>query len=95
VVGEGVVEVEGVGDVDLGLDPQGAGVVDVVGVDGDVAGVHREVAVLGIGSGVGGGEVVAFDGLGDEAVELRGPDPAGDGGDLGVDEPRRLGGEGG
>ncbi len=29
-VGEGLVEVEGVGDVEVGLDVQGAGVVDVV-----------------------------------------------------------------
>ena len=37
--GEGTVEVEGIGEVELGLDVQGAGVVDVVGVDRRMAGV--------------------------------------------------------
>ncbi len=86
---DGVVEVEGVGEVELGLDAQGAGEVDVLVVHGDVAGVDVQVAVLGVRGRVGGGEVEALDGLGDEAVELRGSDPSGDGGDLGVD-PRRL-----
>ena len=36
-VGEGPVEVEGVGDVELGLEPHRAGEVDVVVVDGGVA----------------------------------------------------------
>ena len=45
---QGTVEVEGVGDVEVGLEVQGAGVVDVVLVDRDVAGVDGEVAVLRI-----------------------------------------------
>ncbi len=88
-VDEGVVEVEGVGEVEVGLDVQGAGVVDVVLVDRDVAGVDVQVAVLGIRRRVGGGEVEAFDGLGDEPVELRGADASGDGRHLGVDPARR------
>ena len=90
MVGDGAVEVEGVGDVELGLHVQGAGVVHVVLVDGDVARVDVLPPVLGVLGGVGGGEVVALDGLGDEPVELRGAEASGDGGDLGVDEPRRL-----
>ena len=86
-MGQGLVEVEGVGEVELGLEPQGAGVVDVLVVDRDVAGVDREVAVLGISSRIGGGEVVALDGLRDEPVELRGADPAGDGSDLASTQP--------
>ena len=89
-VDEGVVEVEGVGEVEVGLDVQGAGVVDVVLVDRGVAGVDVQVAVLGIRRRVGGGEVEAFDGLGDEPVELRGADASGDRGDLGVDPRARL-----
>ena len=42
------VEVEGVGEVEVGLDVQGPGVVDVVLVDRDVAGVDVQVAVLGV-----------------------------------------------
>ena len=53
-VDQGVVEVEGVGDVEVGLEVQGAGVVDVVLVDRDVTRVDGEVAVLGIGGGVDG-----------------------------------------
>jgi hypothetical protein len=69
--------------------------VDVVLVHCDVSRVDVLPPVLRIGGGVGDREVVALDGLGDESVELRGADPAGDGGDLGVDEPRRLGRQGG
>jgi hypothetical protein len=94
VVRDGAVEVEGVGDVEVGLEVQGAGVVHVVGVNGDVARVDVLPSVFGVLRGVGGGEVVPLDGLGEEAVELRLPDPPGHGGDLGVDEPRRLGREG-
>ena len=94
-VGEGAVEVEGVGEVEVGFDVQGAGVVDVVGVHGDVAGVDCEVAVLGIGSRVGEGEVEACDGLRDEPVELGGSDLRGDGGNLGVDPSGCFGGQGG
>ena len=57
-VGERPVEVEGVGEVELGLDVQGAGEVDVVPVDRHVARVDGQVAVLRIGGRVGGGEVV-------------------------------------
>ena len=84
------VEVESVGDVELGLEPHGPGEVDVVVVEGRVAGVDGEVAVLRISGRVGSGEVVALDGLRDEPVELGGTDPSGDGGDLRVHEPRSL-----
>ena len=87
-VDEGVVEVEGVGEVEVGLDVQGPGVVDVVLVDCHVAGVDVQVAVLGIRRRVGGSEVEPFDGLGDEAVELCGADASGDRGHLGVDPAR-------
>ena len=89
-VGEGAVEVEGVGDVELGLEAHGAGVVHVVGVEGGVAGVDVEVAVLRIRGRVDVGEVEPLDRLGDQPVQLRRTDPAGDGGDLGVDEPGGL-----
>ena len=84
------VEVEGVGDVELGLDPQGPGEVDVLVVDGDVARVDVQVAVLRVSGRVSCREVVALDGLGDESVELRGADLAGDGSDLRVDPPGCL-----
>ncbi len=51
-VGQGPVEVEGVGEVELGLEPHGAGVVHVLGVQGGVARVDGQVAVLRIGSRV-------------------------------------------
>ena len=89
-VGERAVEVEGVGDVELGLEPHRAGVVHVVVVEGGVARVDVEVAVLRIRSRVDVGEVVPLDRLGDEPVQLRRTDPTGDGGDLGVDEPGGL-----
>ena len=85
-MGERAVEVEGVGDVELGLHAHRAGVVHVVGVEGGVAGVDVEVAVVRIRGRVESGEVVALDRLGDEPVQLRRTDPTGDGGDLGVDE---------
>ena len=78
-VGEGAVEVEGVGDVELGLEAHRAGEVHVVVVDGRVARVDVEVAVLWIRSRVDVGEVVPLDRLGDEPVELRRTDAAGDG----------------
>ena len=77
-------------EVDLGLDAHGAGEVDVVVVHGHVPRIEVEVTVLRIRGRVGDREVVAPDRLGDEAVELLGSDPSGDGGDLRVDEPRRL-----
>ena len=70
-VGEGPVEVEGVGDVELGLEPHRAGEVDVVVVDRGVARVDVEVAVLRVRGRVGLGEVVALDRLRDEPVQLR------------------------
>ena len=94
-VGEGAVEVESVGEVEIGLDVQGAGEVDVVGVDGGVAGVDVLPPVLRIGGRIRGGELEASDGFDEEAVELCGADPPGDCGDLGVDPPGSLGGEGG
>ena len=90
-MGEGPVEVEGVGDVELGLEPHRAGEVHVVVVDGRVAGVDVEVAVLRVRSRIDGGEVVTLDRLRDEPVQLRRPDTTGDRGDLRVDEPRGLG----
>ena len=57
-VGEGAVEVEGVGDVELGLEAHRAGVVHVVGVDRGVARVDVEVAVLRIRGRIESGEVV-------------------------------------
>ena len=89
-MGDGAVEVEGVGEVEVGLEVQGAGVVDVVAVERGVAGVDVEVAVLGVRRRVGGGELEASDGLRDEPLELGGSDLAGDGGDLGVDPPGCL-----
>ena len=92
-VGECAVEVEGVGDVELGLHPHRAGEVHVIGVDRGVARVDVEVAVLRIRSRVDRCEVEAADRLGDEPVQLRRPDPTGDGGDLRVDERRCFAGQ--
>ena len=94
-MGECPVEVEGVGDVELGLEPHRAGEVDVVVVDRGVARVDVEVPVLRIRGRVDVGEVEALDRLGDEPVQLRGTDLTGDGGDLGVDERRGLDRQGG
>ena len=58
-VGECPVEVEGVGDVELGLHAHRAGVVHVIVVDRGVAGVDVEVAVLRIRGRVDVGEVEA------------------------------------
>ena len=58
-VGEGPVEVEGVGDVELGLEPHRAGEVHVVVVDRGVARVDVEVAVLRVRGRVDVGEVVS------------------------------------
>ena len=90
VVGEATVEVEHVGDVELGLHPHRAGEVHVIVVDGRVAGVDVEVAVLRIRSRIDVGEVVAPDGLGDEPVQLRGTDPTSHGSDLGIHEAPQL-----
>ncbi len=52
-VGQHSVEVEGVGEVELGLEPHGAGVVHVLGVEGGVARVDVLPAVLGVGGRIG------------------------------------------
>ena len=95
LLGQGMVEVESVGDVEVGLEPHGAGEVDVLVVQRRVARVDRQVAVLRVRGRISGGEVVALDGLRDEAVELGGTDLAGDGRDLRVDEGSSLDGEAG
>ena len=92
-VDEGLVEVEGVGDVEVGLEVQGAGVVHVVAVDRDVPRVDGEVAVLRIRGRVRGSEVEPLDGLRDQPVELGATDPTGHGSDLRVDPPSRLDGQ--
>ena len=56
-VGERPVEVEGVGEVELGLEPHRPGEVDVLVMDRGVARIDREVAVLGIGRRIGSGEL--------------------------------------
>ncbi len=89
-VGHRAVEVDRVGDVDLGLYPYRAREVDVVVVDRDVARVDVQVAVLRIRRGVGVGEVEPLDRLGDEPVQLRRADAPGDRGDLRVHERRSL-----
>ena len=94
-VGEGVVEVEGVGEVELGLEPHGPGEVDVVVVHGRMPRVHVQVPVLGIRSRVDLTQLETFDGVGDEAVELRGTDLPRDRGDLDVDVTSGFTGEGG
>ncbi|CAM3779246.1 hypothetical protein NOZE110980_14880 [Nocardioides zeicaulis] len=96
---DGGVEVVDVGEVELGLHPHQAVVVDVPRVEGDVPGVVVEVLVglevlvvltrLEVGPGLEA-EVVPLDRLGDEPVQLRAPDLPRDGGDLGVDPPGRL-----
>ncbi|MFC7361919.1 hypothetical protein [Nocardioides astragali] len=63
---------------------------DVLVVHGDVARIHRQVAVLGISGGVERLQLVLLDGLRDEPVQLGGPDAPGHGRDLSVDPPGRL-----
>ena len=70
-VGEGPVEVERVGDVELGLEPHRAGEVHLMVVDGRVTRIDEQVAVLQILDRVDVGEVIPLDRLGDEAVKLR------------------------
>ena len=67
-------EVERVGEVELGLEPHGAGEVDVLVVQGHVPWVDGQVAVLRISRRISGGEVVPLDRLRHEPVELRGTD---------------------
>ncbi len=87
--GDGGVEVQGVGEVELGLDEGGAVEGDLVVVEGDVPTLGRLLRIL---QGLVGHE--PGDGLGDEPVELGGADPVGEGCDLGVHESRRLRREG-
>ena len=87
-LGEGPVEVEGVGDVDLGLEVQGPGEVRLVAVDGDVAGVDL-LPPVGV-ERLLLGQLEPLDRLRHQPVELRGTDPPRHGGDLGVDPPGRL-----
>ena len=89
-VGQHPVQVEGVGEVELGLEPHGAGVVHVLGVQGRVPRVDGEVAVLRVGSRIRSIEVVTLDGFRHEPVELRRADLPGHGGDLDVDPPGCL-----
>jgi hypothetical protein len=95
VVRDRAVEVEGIGEVEVGLQVQSAGVVDVVLVHRDMTRVDVLPPVLRIRGRICRGEVVPLDGLRHEPVQLRLPDPPGDGRDLRVDEPRRLTSEGG
>ncbi|MVA77223.1 hypothetical protein GC722_14505 [Auraticoccus sp. F435] len=89
-VGDGGVEVEGVGEVEP-TGHRGQPVLATGHVVGDV-----EAAAVGGGQalpfGLGGHEPHGRGG--DEPVELGGADPAGHGGDLVVDKPGRLDGEG-
>nr|WP_255890180.1 hypothetical protein [Nocardioides astragali] len=89
-VGQDAVDVEGVGQVDLRLDPYGAGEVDVLAVNRDVPRVHGQVAVIGVRRRIRWGELEALDALWDQPVELGGADASGDGRDLGIDPPGRL-----
>ena len=99
---ECLVDVEGVGEVEHRLEAHQAVVVDVALVHGGVPLVRTEVTVgvevalvlLGIRTGLGG-QLEPLDRLSHEPVELRGPDPPGDGGDLRVDPSDGLTGEGG
>ncbi len=87
-LGQGGVEVQGVGEVELALDAGGA-------VEGDLVVVETHVATIGGLGGVGGcllgHEPVG--GLGDEAFEGGVPDLVGEPGDLGIDEPDGFGGQ--
>jgi len=64
-VGQDPVEIEAVGDVEVGLEVHGAGEMDVLVVEGGVARVDRQVAVLRVSSRVHRLELEPLDGLGD------------------------------
>ena len=87
-LGDRGVQVQCVGQVELGLDEGGALQGDLVVVEGDVAPLGRG---LGVGLGLGG----HVPGLGDldEPVQRGRADPVCERRDLGVDEPRGLQGE--
>ena len=85
-VGEGVVEVEGVGEVDLAGDGAGAGDADAVVVDGEVGLVPGGAAAF-----FGFVGHVSGDGFLDEPVDLGGADLVGDGGEVPVDVLGGLG----
>ena len=84
--GEGGVEVEGVGQVELSFEVGGAVEGDLVVVEGHVPALGRVLGVLGCVVGH-----VPGDRLGDEPVELGGADLVRERRDLGVHEPRGLG----
>ncbi len=84
-----VFEVEGVGEVELGVEVDGAVVGDLVGVEVEVPGVGGVAAVL-----VGGVGVVAGAGFLDGAVELGVGELVGDGGEVAVHEPGAVHGQG-
>ena len=81
---EGGVEVQGVGQVDLGLDPHGA-------LEGHLIGVHVDVPGIrgGLPATPGLGRHEPDDRLLDQPVHPGGPDPVRERGDLVVHEPRR------
>ena len=81
-LGDGGVEVEGVGEVELGVEVDGAVVGDLVGVEVEVPGVGGVAAAL-----VGGVGVVAGPGFLDGAVELGVGELVGDRGEVAVHEP--------
>ncbi len=83
--GQSSVEVDRVGQVELALDEAGAGEGDLVVVDGEMPPVRGSLRGLGC---LGGHE--PGHGLGDQPVQLRGPDPVGEPRDLGIDESGRL-----
>ncbi len=84
-VGDPGLQVQGVGEVELSVDPGGAG-------EGDLGVLDREVPAIGCSTalffGFGGHEPA--DGVGDEPVDLGGTDPVREGCDLGVHEPSGL-----
>ncbi len=84
-VGDPGLQVQGVGEVELPVDPGGAG-------EGDLGVLDREVPAIGCSTalffGFGGHEPA--DGVGDEPVDLGGTDPVREGCDLGVHEPSGL-----
>ncbi len=91
-VAERAIEVEGRGDVEFGLEVHGAGKVHLVTVQRRVAWV--DVAPTARVQRNFFSEVMASDGLGDEPVELGGPDLAGDCRNLRIDPSGGLAGQG-
>ncbi len=87
-LGQGGVEVQGVGEVELALDAGGA-------VEGDLVVVETHVATIGGLGGVGGCLLghEPDDCFLDEAFEGGVPDLVGEPGDLGIDEPDGFGGQ--